>query len=346
MQRAVSETAAPDIGRMSGVRFSWRGRRAFSLSVDDFGLRARERVLLVGPSGAGKSTFLSLLCGIVTPQGGELDVLGTDTARLSSSGRDHFRSEHFGIIFQMFNLLPYGSILDNVLLPLSFAKKRAERARRKGGADAEALRLLTSLGLDLQELDGLSTASLSVGQQQRVAAARALIGGPELIVADEPTSALDRDRQLAFLDLLFAEIARRGRKPHHGQPRGGAGQALRPRAAARGDCRLGTEGCGMIVPRLALQSLRNRALTASLTVLAIAFSVMLLLGVEKVRTGARQSFADTISGTDLIVGARSGAIQLLLDRCSASAMRRTTSRGRATRISPSGPRSTGSCRYR
>jgi len=68
----------------------------------------------------------------------------------------------------------------------------------------------------------------------------------------------------------------------------------------------------MIVPRLALQSLRNRALTASLTVLAIAFSVMLLLGVEKVRTGARQSFADTISGTDLIVGARSGSIQLLL----------------------------------
>jgi hypothetical protein len=68
----------------------------------------------------------------------------------------------------------------------------------------------------------------------------------------------------------------------------------------------------MIVPRIALQSLRNRALTASLTVLAIAFSVMLLLGVEKVRTGARQSFADTISGTDLIVGARSGAIQLLL----------------------------------
>ena len=67
-----------------------------------------------------------------------------------------------------------------------------------------------------------------------------------------------------------------------------------------------------IVPRLALQSLGNRALTASLTVLAIAFSVMLLLGVEKVRTGARQSFADTISGTDLIVGARSGSIQLLL----------------------------------
>jgi putative ABC transport system ATP-binding protein len=162
-------------------------------------------VLLVGPSGAGKSTFLSLLCGIVTPQAGRLEVLGTDMTQLSGAARDHFRAEHFGIIFQMFNLLPYGSILDNVLLPLSFAKKRRARAGESRAIDAEAQRLLTSLGLDPVELRGLSTASLSVGQQQRVAAARALIGRPELIVADEPTSALDRDRQQAFLDLLFAE---------------------------------------------------------------------------------------------------------------------------------------------
>jgi putative ABC transport system ATP-binding protein len=106
----------------------------------------------------------------------------------------------------MFNLLPYGSILDNVLLPLSFAKKRRARAGESRAVDSEAQRLLTSLGLDPAELRGLSTAHLSVGQQQRVAAARALIGRPELIVADEPTSALDRDRQQAFLDLLFAEI--------------------------------------------------------------------------------------------------------------------------------------------
>jgi putative ABC transport system ATP-binding protein len=192
---------------MSGVRFRWRGARAFSLAIDNFVLPARERVLLVGPSGAGKSTFLSLLCGIVAPQAGRLEVLGTDTTTLSSSARDHFRAEHFGIIFQMFNLLPYGSILDNVLLPLSFARKRRARASQNGGVEAEARRLLSSLGLDAAELDGLSTANLSVGQQQRVAAARALIGRPELIVADEPTSALDRDRQLAFLDLLFAEVA-------------------------------------------------------------------------------------------------------------------------------------------
>jgi putative ABC transport system ATP-binding protein len=195
---------------MSGVRFRWRGARAFSLAIDNFVLPARERVLLVGPSGAGKSTFLSLLCGIVAPQAGRLEVLGTDTTTLSSSARDHFRAEHFGIIFQMFNLLPYGSILDNVLLPLSFARKRRARASQNGGVEAEARRLLSSLGLDAAELDGLSTANLSVGQQQRVAAARALIGRPELIVADEPTSALDRDRQLAFLDLLFAEVAAAG----------------------------------------------------------------------------------------------------------------------------------------
>jgi putative ABC transport system ATP-binding protein len=210
MQRPAPNTQAPDIVQMSGVHFRWRGARAFSLAIDDFALPARERVLLVGPSGAGKSTFLSLLCGIVTPQAGRLEVLGTETTTLSSSARDHFRAEHFGIIFQMFNLLPYGSILDNVLLPLSFARKRRARAARHGGIEAEAGRLLASLGLDPAELDGLSTANLSVGQQQRVAAARALIGAPELIVADEPTSALDRDRQNAFLDLLFAEVAAAG----------------------------------------------------------------------------------------------------------------------------------------
>jgi putative ABC transport system ATP-binding protein len=110
----------------------------------------------------------------------------------------------------MFNLLPYGSILDNVLLPLSFARGRRARAEGRGAPEDEARRLLQSLGLDAADLGGLSAANRSVGQQQRVAAARALIGGPELIVADEPTSALDRDRQLAFLDLLFAEAEAAG----------------------------------------------------------------------------------------------------------------------------------------
>ena len=200
----------PDIVTMSELRFRWPGPRSFSLAIDEFVLPARERVLLTGPSGVGKSTFLSLLCGIVVPESGHLEVLGTDMAKLSNAARDHFRAEHFGIIFQMFNLLPYGSILDNVLLPLSFAAKRRARARQNGSVEGEALRLLESLGLETEDLHGVSTANLSVGQQQRVAAARALIGRPEIIVADEPTSSLDRDRQDAFLDLLFAEATSAG----------------------------------------------------------------------------------------------------------------------------------------
>jgi putative ABC transport system ATP-binding protein len=199
-----------DVVRMRDVRFTWPGRNAFALKVGTFSVPAGARLLLIGPSGSGKSTFLSLLAGIARPQAGVLRVLGTDFSGLGSAARDRFRAEHIGIIFQMFNLLPYGSVLDNVVLPLSFSGRRRARATASGPAETEARRLLVSLGLDAAELDGLSAASLSVGQQQRVAAARALIGRPELIVADEPTSALDRDRQAAFLDLLFAEVQAAG----------------------------------------------------------------------------------------------------------------------------------------
>jgi putative ABC transport system ATP-binding protein len=211
VQPTAAKERAPDVVvKMSAVRFAWPGPKAFSLAVEDFVLPARERLLLVGPSGSGKSTFLSLLAGVVKPSSGRLDVLGTDITKLSNAARDRFRAEHFGIIFQMFNLLPYGSVVDNVILPLSFAARRRGRAGQNGPVTSEALRLLASLGLATSELQGLSAAKLSVGQQQRVAAARALIGRPELIVADEPTSALDRDRQNAFLDLLFAEVAAAG----------------------------------------------------------------------------------------------------------------------------------------
>src|SRR5262249_183060 len=98
--------ASADIVPMDDLPFAWPGRRAFALAIADFALRAGERVLLIGPSGSGKSTFLSLLCGIVSPQAGRVEVLGTDIGALSGPARDHFRAEHFGIIFQMFNLLP------------------------------------------------------------------------------------------------------------------------------------------------------------------------------------------------------------------------------------------------
>lgn len=207
---AARTVAAPDIASMSGVVFSWPGHDGFRLRVEDFTIGEGERLLLVGPSGSGKSTFLGLLTGILAPQEGAIKVLGTDLAALCGAARDRFRGAHFGIIFQMFNLLPYGSVLDNVLLPLSFSPERRRRATAKGSAEAEAARLLGLLGIEPKLMRKRAAASLSVGQQQRVAAARALIGSPPIIVADEPTSALDRNRQMAFLDLLFEVAAEAG----------------------------------------------------------------------------------------------------------------------------------------
>ena len=171
--------------------------------MERFALERGERLLLLGASGSGKSTLLNLVCGVIAPTSGRVEVLGTDLGGLTGAARDRFRAEHFGILFQMFNLLPYLSAVDNVLLPLGFAP---ERRRRAGPGDGEARRLLARLGV--AEVADEPAASLSVGQQQRVAAARAMIGAPPIVVADEPTSALDTDTQDAFLALLFAELDR------------------------------------------------------------------------------------------------------------------------------------------
>ncbi len=184
--------------------FSWQG--GFGIEIAAFDLKARERVLLLGPSGGGKSTFLNLVAGITTPSRGRIDVLGTDIARLRGSRVDRFRADSFGIIFQMFNLMPWLSAIDNVLVPLRFSKPRRKQA---GEARAEAARLLGALGIGM-DLFGQPAGTLSVGQQQRVAAARALIGGPGIILADEPTSALDGRNARAFLDLLMAELETAG----------------------------------------------------------------------------------------------------------------------------------------
>lgn len=204
---AVTFTWAGDAGR--GVRKAGPGGDAFTLRVPDFRVQAGSKLLLTGPSGSGKTTLLNLLCGITTPGSGSVEILGTSLAPLSSAARDRFRAEHIGVIFQMFNLLPYGSVLDNVILPLSFAPRRAARAASVGGIETEARRLLTALDLP-ERLFSAPAAQLSIGQQQRVAAARALIGTPEIVIADEPTSALDRANQDRFLDLLFAQVEASG----------------------------------------------------------------------------------------------------------------------------------------
>lgn len=186
--------------------FQWPGEHGFRLSIPQFLVRRGERIFLQGASGSGKSTLLSLLGGVLLPQPCHMRVLDTDLTALTSSARDRFRVDHIGFLFQQFNLVPYLSVRENVLLPCRFSKRRRQRALQSAGSAASleqsADRLLAQLGLDMT-LARQPVTALSVGQQQRVAAARALIGHPELIIADEPTSALDAGRQAEFLDVLL-----------------------------------------------------------------------------------------------------------------------------------------------
>lgn len=191
---------------IQSLQFRWRANGAFVLNVPELSIRRGERVFIEGASGSGKSTLLSLLAGVVIPQEGEITVLGRKTKELSGAARDHFRADHIGFIFQMFNLIPYLSVLENALLPCRFSAARRSKALQNSPTlEAEGRRLLTHLDLAGEQALSSPVSELSVGQQQRVAAARALIGSPEIVIADEPTSSLDTDRRTAFLKLLFQE---------------------------------------------------------------------------------------------------------------------------------------------
>jgi putative ABC transport system ATP-binding protein len=183
--------------------FRWPDQAAACLDITDFQVAADEQVFIHGESGSGKSTLLNLIAGVLTPQQGNITALGQPLSALSAAARDRFRVDHIGLIFQQFNLIPYLSVLDNVLLPCRFSARRSQRA---GDPKQAAATLLQHLDLDAGLWQRPAT-QLSVGQQQRVAAARALIGRPEIVIADEPTSALDAARQTAFLDLLRRECA-------------------------------------------------------------------------------------------------------------------------------------------
>lgn len=192
---------------VQGLRFRWRARDADVLAIDRLDIPHGRKVFLAGPSGSGKTSLLSLIAGVVVPTSGTICVLGTALGSLPGSRRDAFRTRHVGIVFQMFNLVPYLSLVDNVVLPCRFSNARRQRATSDGrSADEEARRFLHALDLDVDALAGRPVVRLSSGQQQRVAVARALIGGPEIVLCDEPTSALDEEAQRAFLDLLFREV--------------------------------------------------------------------------------------------------------------------------------------------
>ncbi|MDX1299436.1 MAG: ABC transporter ATP-binding protein [Pseudomonas sp.] len=194
---------------LSNLGFAWPGQPEL-LDIEAFTLQRGESLFLKGPSGSGKTTLLGLLGGVQQPNRGSIQLLEQDLSKLSAGARDRFRVDHTGYIFQQFNLLPFLSVRANVELPCHFSTLRTRRAVQRHGSVAKATStLLAHLGLQ-PELLQRRAGDLSIGQQQRVAAARALIGQPELVIADEPTSALDADAREAFLELLFAECREAG----------------------------------------------------------------------------------------------------------------------------------------
>lgn len=209
---AGQETANPATNvaiALQDVTFRWPRSPAPVLNIAALQVSRGERAFVVGPSGSGKTTLLNILAGVTVPNAGRVNILGQQTNAMSGAKRDRFRADHIGLIFQLFNLIPYLSVVENVVLPCHFAKLRREKAcQRSGSMAAEAIRLLGHLELDDPHVLERPVTELSVGQQQRVAAARALIGEPEIAIADEPTSSLDADLREAFVELLFAECDR------------------------------------------------------------------------------------------------------------------------------------------
>ncbi|KID55215.1 methionine ABC transporter ATP-binding protein [Pseudoalteromonas luteoviolacea] len=191
--------------QISDLTFSWPGQSTPTLKINNLHIKKGEQLFLHGPSGSGKSTLLGLLAGIHTAQHGTIEILNENLAALNDAKRDKFRADHIGTIFQNFNLLPYLSPIDNVLLGCNFSKRRQANLKAINiTAEAQALKLLNELGID-EDTQHRSVNELSIGQQQRVAAARAFIGQPELIIADEPTSALDADNRDIFIKQLFEQ---------------------------------------------------------------------------------------------------------------------------------------------
>ncbi|MFW7381528.1 MAG: ABC transporter ATP-binding protein [Oligoflexus sp.] len=183
------------------VEFSYPSQSQVILSIAELSVNKGERVFIHGPSGCGKSSLLGLITGILTPKKGRVQVLGRNLAALKASHCDRLRGDEMGYIFQMFNLLPYLDVKENIALPCRMSRDR--RGRLLEGLDEDIHNLAKSLGID--KLLTKNVTELSVGQQQRVAAARALLGRPPLLIADEPTSALDFDSRESFIRLLFDE---------------------------------------------------------------------------------------------------------------------------------------------
>lgn len=190
---------------ISELEFGWKQNET-SFVVPKLSILRGSTTFIQGASGAGKSTLLGLISGILEPRIGSVTLLGTDISKLRPAQRDKFRSENMGIVFQMFNLLPFLSVGANIELPCRFSKSRLKKTLLEHKSiELAGKSLLSELGLDPRECWNKRVGELSVGQQQRVAAARAFIGSPPILIADEPTSALDSDNRNAFIELLIKQ---------------------------------------------------------------------------------------------------------------------------------------------
>lgn len=176
------------------------------IDIPELTVKQGEAVLIRGESGSGKSTLLNLLAGVLSPTTGHIQLLGQPFSGYSGRQRDLFRADYIGYIFQQFNLLPYLSTVQNVILPSQISSIRKQNVLRHfKSPEAAAHHWLSKFNLD-KSLLSKPAAQLSIGQQQRVAAARALIGTPRIILADEPTSALDQVNAHTFMQALLQEV--------------------------------------------------------------------------------------------------------------------------------------------
>ena len=185
------ESRAVDGLFIDGLRFSYG--REFSLHVGSLRLAAGEQVLLAGPSGSGKSTLLHLVAGLDEPEAGSITIGGRDIIAVHGARRDRLRGQQIGMIFQTFNLLHGFTAVENVMMPLMMLGV-AQDAMRQRAQDA-----LRRLGIERPHAD---VDTLSVGQQQRVAVARATVTGPALVLADEPTASLDPEASAAAIAVI------------------------------------------------------------------------------------------------------------------------------------------------
>jgi len=184
---------------LSNVHFSYPEHpKTPVLNIKSWSLTKGEHAFIYGPSGCGKSTLLSILTGLLYSHKGNVTVLNQRLDKMSQRQRDAFRAKHIGYVFQQFNLVPYLNAIENIQLASYFSKSKTSVNK-----DIEAL-LIT---LNLEKKDWVKPVrTLSIGQQQRIAIARALINKPSLLIADEPTSSLDQENRNAFMALLMSIV--------------------------------------------------------------------------------------------------------------------------------------------